>query len=65
MDYTLTNQNLVVLNGGGQTNATGHQSHYPIYKDDAGVEYIWYQNRYQKISDLNLNIRRREVVDRG
>lgn len=46
----VTNTDLVVLNGGGSVThgdkihaspGTGHQSHYPIWKDSDGIEYIY------------------------
>jgi len=56
---TVTNQNLIVPTGGG------HQIHYPIWKDDSGVEYIGLDNRnFTKISDTQYQNCKRESVIR-
>ena len=65
--YTVTNQNLVVANGGGRTAHTGHRTHYSIWKDAAGVEYIYLDNVHPvKLADQKgLNVIGRETVVRG
>jgi hypothetical protein len=65
--YTVTNQNVIVANGGGRTKNTGHRTHYSIWKDAAGVEYIFLDNvRPVKLADQKgLNIIGRENVVRG
>ena len=63
--YVVSNQNLVVNNGGGRTPTTGHQSHYPIWLDKNGVEYIYIAGVHlTKLSDLNFATSRRETVVR-
>jgi len=38
---------------------------HAIWHDENGVEHIHYQNQLRKVSDLNLNIVRREPAKRG
>ena len=56
----VTNQNLVIRSGGS------HQTHYPIWIDDAGVEYIPSQNgqTFVKITDQISKQAKRETVER-
>lgn len=68
----ITNQNAVVLSSGGKQNIvdgkisySGHQIHYPIFKDEVGVEYIRFiKNDFSVLADLGLNVIRRESVIR-
>ena len=56
----VTNQNLVITKGGGA------QTHYPIWKDEAGVEYISLNAvTFVKVSELQFQTTRRETVNRG
>jgi hypothetical protein len=56
---TVTNQNLVVLSG--RTN----QTHYPIWKDDAGIEYISLDGMtFRTILELGYERYPRETVER-
>jgi hypothetical protein len=40
-DLHVTDQDLIVLNGGGKFADTGHRSHFPIWKDKNGDEFIY------------------------
>ena len=65
MTYTPTSQNIIVCNGGGRTPATGHRSHLCVYKDENGLEYVYFQKRFQLVSALGLKSNNRETVSRG
>ena len=55
----VTNQNLVVTTGGS------HQTHYPIWVDDTGIEYIPSQNGHTFVritSQISEGSRRETVV---
>lgn len=41
LNLKVTSENLVVCNGGGRTPDSGHRSHYPVFKDENGDEYIY------------------------
>jgi hypothetical protein len=41
MDLHVTNQDLIVLDGGGQFSDSGVRSHYPIWKSESGDEFIY------------------------
>jgi hypothetical protein len=41
LDLKVTNQDLIVNNGGNKSPDAGHRSHYPIFRDDNGDEYIY------------------------
>jgi hypothetical protein len=56
----VTNQNLIVRTGGSL------QTHYPIWVDDAGVEYIPSRNgqTFVRITSQVSEQSKREVVER-
>ena len=57
--YKVTDQNLVVNNGGG------HRTHYSIWTDANGTEYIYIAGvQLTKITDLIFNNATRETVVR-
>jgi len=37
----VTDRDLVVNNGGGSTPDLGHKSHFPIFRDEEGNEFIY------------------------
>jgi len=41
LDLTVTDQDLIVNNGGGQFKDSGHRSHYPIWRNADGDEFIY------------------------
>ena len=71
-DLHVTDQDFIVLNGGGSitigdkiypNHGTGHQSHYAIWKDEEGNEYIYVDgHRAVEIGQTGLNGRREVVV---
>jgi hypothetical protein len=71
MDLSVTDQDLIVMNGGGSVtigdrmhphHGTGHQSHYPIWKDAEGNEYIYIDgHRAIEIGQTGLSGRREQV----
>lgn len=64
-DLHVTDQDLIVCNGGGAYPDTGHHSHYPIWKDSEGNEYIYIDgHRAIEIGQTGLNGRREQVVRR-
>lgn len=40
-DLKVTDKDLIVLNGGGRFVDSGHRSHYPIFINEEGDEYIY------------------------
>lgn len=65
MNFRVSNQDVVVLNGGGSTPNTGHSSHYPVWLDEKGVEHIYLNGETPTpLANLNLKITRRETVIR-
>jgi very-short-patch-repair endonuclease len=55
----VTNQDLIVHTGGG------HQTHYPIWKDEAGVEYISRDGfTFVRLQNQEFKQSRRETVVR-
>lgn len=65
MNLRVSSQDLVVLNGGGTTATTGHQSHYPIWFDENGLEYLYMDGHTAVLlSNLVFNSCRRETVNR-
>lgn len=62
----VTNQDLIVLNGGGLTPTTGHRSHCPVWADAHGVEYISLDGEsFTPLASLtSLKIIKREIVVR-
>jgi hypothetical protein len=67
MVYSITNEDLIIVDGGHVRAGLGSQRHYPIFKDDAGVEYISLNGlRLQKISTVDVGLySRREAVQRS
>jgi hypothetical protein len=66
MEYHITDQNLVVVHGGHKQAGLGHQRHYPVFKDEAGTEYVSLNGQtLHPISNLSFDNTRREVVKRG
>lgn len=62
---TVTNQNFIVCNGGGSHANSGHFSHYPIFIDAEGNEYLYTDGqRPIEIGQTGL-IGQRQVVNRG
>lgn len=41
LSLSVTDQNFVVCNGGGRHADSGHFSHFPIWKDSEGNEYLY------------------------
>lgn len=66
MSLAVTNEDLVVTNGGGAVATSGHRSHYPIWRDDAtGEEFISLDGyRFTILSTLKFGVCCREVVVR-
>ena len=67
MTYSITNQNITVVYGGHKQAGLGHQRTYPIFKDDeTGEELISLNGQVlQKLSNLQFDTSRREIVNRG
>jgi hypothetical protein len=67
MVYSITNEDLIIIDGGHVRAGYGSQRHYPIFKDEQGVEYISLNGqRLQKISTIQLDqYSRRETVKRS
>jgi len=64
LDLKVTNQNLVVNNGGGKYVDSGHRSHYPIWVDANGDEFIYTDGQHPvEIGQTGL-IGTRETVTR-
>jgi hypothetical protein len=62
---TVTNQNIIVNMGGGSKFGGRHQRHYPIWKDENGVEYVSINGHsWVKLSDQDFVNAPREVVTR-
>jgi hypothetical protein len=62
----VTNQDLIVWNGGGLYSDTGHRSHYPIFKDDNNVEHVYLDGHNPiRLDRLNFQMSKRETVQRG
>jgi hypothetical protein len=63
MVYSLTDQNLVIVLGGHKKPGLGAQRHHPIFKNEAGEEYISLNGQtLVKVSSLTLDKwSRREV----
>ena len=65
LDLKVTNQDLIVNNGGGKYADSGHRSHYPIWKNEEGDEFIYVDGqRPIEIGQTGL-IGQRQVVNRG
>ena len=65
LDLKVTNQDFIVNNGGGKFNDSGHRSHYPIFIDAEGNEYLYTDGqRPIEIGQTGL-IGQRQVVNRG
>jgi hypothetical protein len=66
MVYSITNEDLIILDGGHVRAGYGSQRHYPIFKDESGNEYISLNGQtLRKISTIDLGqSSKREVVKR-
>jgi hypothetical protein len=67
MEYSITDQNIIVCHGGHKQRGLGHCRTYPIFKDDAtGTEMISLNGQVlQPLANLSFEISRRETVKRG
>lgn len=63
MELTVTNENLIIHNGGHPQPGFGSQTHYPIFKDAEGNEYI-FRNGITPSKFGGLANTRRETVTR-
>jgi len=67
MVYSITNENLIIVDGGHAQPGLGSQRHLPIFKDENGNEYVSLNG--QTLTNIVLltldKYARRETVKRG
>jgi hypothetical protein len=66
MVYSITNENLIIVEGGHAQPGLGSQRHLPIFKGNDGAEYVSLNGQtLTKVETLRLNkYSRRETVQR-
>jgi len=66
MVYSITNENLIIVDGGHARPGLGSQRHLPIFVDESGNEYVSLNGQNLiRISNIQLDqYARRETVQR-